>query len=638
MKKILSNLFSTGKIRHPDGVVKKLLLGLILVISCFQFYLVLFGILDPFMHNAIFITLMLSIAFIVYSANPNSKKIPWIDYAISLFLCLSTIFFVINSDRFLTRWPLADPLTPLELIVGCILILIVIEITRRTLGLGMLVIVLLLIGYSFFGHLIPGTFGHQEIGLMQFIDQMAYTVNGIFGTIASVAATYVFFFVFFGNVFNASGGGDFFYAISKAVTGRVAGGPAKVAVISSGLYGSISGSPTADVATTGSFTIPAMKKVGYSAIYAGAIEATAATGGSILPPVMGSAAFLMAEITGIPYMSIALAAIVPALLYYIAIFFQVHFQAKKKNMAGFSENEEIPTIKNVMKKMGQFIIPILILVIFLERGSSPVLAAVYATVATIIVSYFKKVTRMSVKKIFDTLIDTVIRISPLVAVCAAAGIVTGAVQITGLAGKFSTLINTLSGGQILLTLFITMIVCIIFGMGMPTPAAYVLTAVLAAPILIESGVPLLQAHLFILYYACLSAITPPVAVAGYAAAAIADANPMKISLLACRLGIVAFIIPYMFVLNPSLILIGSVGAIIISVITAIIGVIGLAAGFEGWFVKDMNNFEKLVVIVASLLLIYPNLILSLIGASLLLVILIPKIVSTYKSKRGAVYE
>ncbi|HWK24142.1 MAG TPA: TRAP transporter fused permease subunit [Ureibacillus sp.] len=638
MKKTLSNLFSTGKIRYPNGVVKKLLLGLILIISCFQFYLVLFGILDPFMHNAIFITLMLSIAFIVYSANPNSKKIPWIDYGISLFLCISTIFFTLNSERFLTRWPLADLLTPLEIIMGITLILIVIEITRRTLGFGMLIIVLLLISYSFFGHLIPGTFGHQEISLMQFIDQMVYTVNGIFGTIASVAATYVFFFVFFGNVFNASGGGDFFYAISKAITGRVAGGPAKVAVISSGLYGSISGSPTADVATTGSFTIPAMKKVGYSPIYAGAIEATAATGGSILPPVMGSAAFLMAEITGIPYMSIAIAALVPALLYYIAIFFQVHFQAKKQNMEGYGENEEIPTIKIVMKQMGQYIIPILVLVVFLERGSSPVLAAVYATVTTIIVSYFKKETRMSVKRIFDTLIDTVIRISPLVAVCAAAGIVTGAVQITGLAGKFSTLIHTLSGGQILLTLFVTMIVCIIFGMGMPTPAAYVLTAVLAAPILIETGVPLLQAHLFILYYACLSAITPPVAVAGYAAAAIADANPIKISLLACRLGIVAFIIPYMFVLNPSIILIGSVGTIIISVTTAIIGVIGLAAGFEGWFIKDMNNIEKVVMIIASLLLIYPNLLLSLIGAILLVVVLLPKILSVYKNKRGAVYE
>jgi len=635
MKAILGSLFSTGSIREPEGWLRKFLLLLIIGITIFQFYVILFSAMDPFLHNSIFITFMLAITFLVFSFNGTKKgnKVPIYDMTISFVLIGIGTFMTVYSERFLTRWPLADPLTMMELILGSIMLLIVFEVTRRTLGFGMLVIVSVLVLYAFFGHLIPGSFGHEKYNLMQFVDQMVYTVNGVYGSIASVAATYVFFFVLFGNLFNASGGGNFFYALSKAVTGRVAGGPAKVAVISSGLYGSISGSPTADVATTGSFTIPSMKKVGYSPVYAGAIEATAATGGSILPPVMGSAAFLMAEMTGISYSTIALAALIPGLLYYLAIFSQVHFQAKKLKMAGY-EDDNLPTVRGVMKEMGQFTIPILVLVITLEQGLTPVLGAILASAATIIVSYFKKETRLTPKKLYQTMIETTTRISPLVAVCAAAGVVAGIIQVTGLGGKFSTLIHAASGGSIFMTMLVTMVVCIIFGMGMPTPAAYVLTAVLAAPIMIEVGIDLMQAHLFILYYACLSAITPPVAVAAYAAAAIADANPMKIGFLACRLGLVAFIIPFMFVFEPSLLLIGSTTSIIISIITAIIGVITLAAGLEGWFGVTMKKWEQVVVVISGILLIYPNILFSIIGLVGVGLLLVPKIPALVKDFKG----
>jgi len=348
---------------------------------------------------------------------------------------------------------------------------------------------------------------------------------------------------------------------------------------------------------------------------------------------MGSAAFLMAEMTGISYSTIALAALIPGLLYYLAIFSQVHFQAKKLKMAGY-EDDHIPTVKSVMKEMGQFTIPIIVLIIMLEQGFTPVLGAIAATVATIIVSYFKKDTRLTPKKLFTTLIETTTRISPLVAVCAAAGVVAGIIQVTGLGGKFSSLIHAASGGSIFMTMVVTMVVCIIFGMGMPTPAAYVLTAVLAAPIMIEVGIDLLQAHLFILYYACLSAITPPVAVAAYAAAAIADANPMKIGFLACRLGAVAFIIPYMFVYDPSLLLIGSTGEIIIAIVTGIIGVISLAAGFEGWFGKTLKKWEQGIIIISSILLIYPNIIASVIGLVGVGFILFPKFPDLIKDFKG----
>ncbi|WP_338448117.1 TRAP transporter fused permease subunit [Niallia oryzisoli] len=635
MKEIIGSLFSTGSIREPEGWLRKFLLLLIIGITIFQFYVILFSAMDPFLHNSIFITFMLAITFLVFSFNGTKKgnKVPIYDISISFVLIGIGVFMMANSERFLTRWPLADPLTTMEIIVGSIMLMIVFEVTRRTLGFGMLVIVSVLVLYAFFGHLIKGGFGHEQYNVMQFVDQMVYTVNGVYGSIASVAATYVFFFVLFGNLFNASGGGNFFYALSKAVTGRVAGGPAKVAVISSGLYGSISGSPTADVATTGSFTIPSMKKVGYSPVYAGAIEATAATGGSILPPVMGSAAFLMAEMTGISYSTIAMAALIPGLLYYLAIFCQVHFQAKKLKMAGYGD-ETIPTVKGVMKEMGQFMIPILVLVITLEQGLTPVMGAILASVATIIVSYFKKETRLTPKKLFQTMIETTTRISPLVAVCAAAGVVAGIIQVTGLGGKFSSLIHAASGGSIFMTMLVTMLVCIIFGMGMPTPAAYVLTAVLAAPIMIEVGIDLMQAHMFILYYACLSAITPPVAVAAYAAAAIADANPMKIGFLACRLGLVAFIIPFMFVYDPSLLLIGSTTSIIIAIITATIGVITLAAGLEGWFGVKLKKWEQLILIISGILLIYPNILSSIIGLIGVGLVLVPKIPAFVKDFKG----
>ncbi|WP_083711384.1 TRAP transporter permease [Domibacillus epiphyticus] len=634
MKSLLGALFSTGATREPDGLIKKLIICLIIAITIFQFYVVLFSSMDPFLHNAIFITFMLAITFIVFSfsSNKKDKKIPFYDIAISLALIGIGIFMIVNAERFLTRWPLADPLSSTELIIGTVLLLIVFEVTRRTLGAGMLFIVSALVIYAFFGHHISGPFGHEQYNLMQIVDQMAYTVNGVYGSIATVAATYVFFFVLFGNLFNASGGGDFFYALSKAITGRVAGGPAKVAVISSGLYGSISGSPTADVATTGSFTIPSMKKVGYSGTYAGAIEATAATGGSILPPVMGSAAFLMAEMTGISYTSIALAALIPGLLYYLAIFSQVHFQAKKLKMAGY-DDETLPTVRGVMKSMGQFIIPIIVLIVFLEQGFTPVLGAIAASIATIIVSYFKKETRLTPRKLFDTMVETTTRISPLVAVCAAAGVVAGIIQVTGLGGKFSSLIHAASGGSVFMTMVVTMLVCIVFGMGMPTPAAYVLTAVLAAPIMIEVGIDMMQAHMFILYYACLSAITPPVAVAAYAAAAIADANPMRIGFLACRLGLVAFIIPYMFVYDPSLLLIGSSQNIVIATLLAVAGVIALAAGLEGWFGKILKGWERAIVTISGILMIYPEFtssIIGLIGVTLILGTKFPALVKDFK--------
>ncbi len=545
--------------------------------------------------------------FLVFTPNRKQprKKISVVDYFLFGAMLSIGVFMIMNIDRYLTRWPLVDPLTSLEVLVGIILSLVVLEGTRRTLGIGLTIIIGILFFYFFFGHHLAGMFYHPPYDIFYFIDNMIFTYEGIFGKIASVAATYVFFFVLFGSIYNKSGGGDFFYELASAITGKSAGGPAKVAVVSSAFYGSISGSPVSDVVTTGPLTIPAMRKSGFSKTYAGAVEAAASSGGSILPPVMGSAVFLMAEITGIPYSQIIIAAAIPALLYYVAVYIHVDLHAKKMGITGFSR-DHIHSVWDVIKTKGQYFLPIIVLLLILTLGLTPIMAAIYAALAAFIVSYFKKETRMTLKTLVDVITETVVRIVPLVAVISAAGLIVGIIMLTGLGGKFSGIIGAASSGNIFISLMLTMVVCIIFGMGMPVPAAYVLTAMLASPILIELGVSLLQTHLFIVYFAVFSAITPPVAVAAFAAATIADENPMKIAFKACRIGIVAFIIPYLFIYQPSLMLEGTWVTIVLTVLTTLLGLYAVSVAFEGWFKRKIHLPSRLLFLFSGAFLLLPD--------------------------------
>jgi TRAP transporter 4TM/12TM fusion protein len=409
-----------------------------------------------------------------------------------------------------------------------------------------------LLVFTVFGRWMPGALHHDNFGIVYFTEMMTITENGIFGAPLQVAATYAFLFVLFGSFYEKSGGGQLFFDLANAVTGRMRGGAAKACVTASGLYGSVSGSPTADVATTGPLTIPIMKKMGIPAARAGAIEATASSGGAMLPPVMGAVAFIMSDITGISYQSIAWASLLPALLYYYSIYLLVHNEAVRHNEPRLPEDQIVP-LGRALVRGWRHLLPLAALIWLLVAGFTPVYVAAGATAAVIVLSWFHPPSAIGPRRFVQCCTDTITQLVPLVGAVAAAGVVVGAIEISALAGKFTLLINALSGGLLVPTLLLSALFLVLLGMGMPTPAVYIMGAALLAPVL--RGVfnlPEMQVHLFMLYFACLSAITPPVAVANFAAGAIADVNPMALGPYAVKLAIGGFILPFYFLFNPGL--------------------------------------------------------------------------------------
>ncbi|MDA2934555.1 TRAP transporter fused permease subunit [Acidobacteria bacterium AH-259-D05] len=613
---------TTPSSSSDGGRLKTFIVFLGISLSVFQVWAVVFSTIDPLLHRAIFLTWILALGFVSYRPyRSDFKEGPaWLDILLAVVSALSGIYYIAHFKRFSLRWPLVESLTGPDLVVGITVTLLVALITRRFIGWPILLIAFTFALYLLGGHLIPGTFSHRYFSFAEFIDVVAYTLDGLMGTPLGVATTYVFMFILFGMVLFHSGGGEFFINLAKALVGGARGGSAKVAVFACGLFGMISGSPTSDAVTTGTFSIPLMKRMGYGATDAGAIVAVAATGGSIMPPVMGSAAFLMAEFTGIPYIEIAIAAIVPAFLYYLGVLTQVHLQALKLNMET-PQDEQTPGLRSLLVKNFQFLIPLMVLVVLLIQGMIPTRAAAIATFLTFAVSFIRTETRMGLKKIAAALGDTARGSIVVVSATAAAGIVVGAIGYSGIGGKVTGLMSSLTGESLFLALLLTMVVCILLGMGMPVPSAYVLTAVLTAPALAGLGLPLLAAHLFIVYFSVLSAITPPVAVAAYASAGIAGGNPNQIGFKAVRLGIVAFIVPYIFVYQPSLLLMGRPVEVMVAVLTAAIGVISLAAGLEGWLLARLVHWQRLLLLGGGLMMIIPGIYTDLGGVVFLALIL-----------------
>ncbi|WP_083256160.1 TRAP transporter permease [Domibacillus iocasae] len=599
--------FKEGNRRELKGIVRNLILTISIILCIFEIWLGSVGSMDLYQYTTVFYPLILTAAFLQFTATKRIKgnQPTWPDIILAAISLSIGVYFLINIDLYLTRIPLFNPLTPLELAVGIATVLLTLEATRRTLGFTLTSVVLVILAYVFWGQHIPGAYSHRPIDFNHFLDDMVFTVNGIFGTPLGVAATYVFLFVLFGAFFTAAGGGDFFFRLAATISGRSVGGPAKITVITSGMFGMISGSPTADVLTTGSINIPTMKKMGYSPVFAGGVESAASTGGSILPPIMGSAAFLMAEYAGISYGAIVIAATVPAILYYLGIFLQVHFRSIKEDMPTLKE-EEIPKVSDVFKEGWIYLVPLVFLVVGIMNGMTASLAAVLATAIVIVCSWLKPVYRIGYKKLILIFEEVIERMVPVTMACAAAGMLIDGIMLTGLASKFGTLIFSLTAGSLFLTLVATAVLCIVFGMGMPVSSAYILTAVLAAPLLINMNIPAMNAHLFIVYYSCLSAITPPVAVAAFAASSIAQADPIKIGLNACKLALVAFILPFIFVYDPGILLQGDLWDITSSIVLSVMGVIAIAAAVEGWYKAKLNKLEQVVLFAGGLLLIVPG--------------------------------
>lgn len=616
----LTSLMQLGARREPTGWVKQIIIPYAVLVSLWVLYAAVWAIIDPWELSAVFLASMMALIFITIGATPgaHSSKVPWFDWIFSAMSLGAAIYFFVRADMIVQRISLLDPLSGWDILFGSIVFFLTMEATRRSVGIGLTLVVSLFVLYIFFGHLLPGSMSHGLVTYTDFLDQLVYTTNGVMGLPIRVAATYAFLFVLFGSILHSTGGGIFYDNMAAIAAGRYTGGPAKVAVLSSAFFGTLSGSPTSDVVTTGSFTIPMMKRLGYSSVFAGAVETAASTGGSILPPVMGSAAFMMAELTSIPYIKIAIAALIPAILYYYCVFMQVHFRSARLGLLGMPE-DQIPNFKNTLRGGGLFFVPLAVMVAALLMGYTPTYVAVAASISIIVVSLVRRETRVGVKVFYQSLATTTMRMVPVTAACAAAGLVVGGITMTGLAGKFGRLIFMITGENLFFSLIMIAGLCILLGMGMPTPSAYIMAAVLAGPLMETLGIPVMPAHLFMVYFAVLSAITPPVAVAAYAASSIAMANPIKIAIAAVRLSIILFLIPFIFVFNQSLLLQGTVWEITISAASAVIGITSLAIALEGWFFCQLKRWRRLACTTGGLMMMVPGGVSDLIGIGLIVI-------------------
>jgi TRAP transporter 4TM/12TM fusion protein len=572
-------------------------------------------------HRSLHVAMMLALGFVLYPFGKRSsrKKVEWTDWVLIALSFALPAYVWYDYLGIISR--AGNPNTP-DLVMATILVLLVLESARRLTGWALTSLSVVFILYGLFGRNLPGMFGHRGYTWLQLSNHFFANTEGIYGSSVSVAASYIFLFILFGAVMNKSGMGSFFNDFSMALAGHTKGGPAKVSVIASGLLGSINGSAVANVVTTGAFTIPLMKRTGYSKEFAGAVEASASVGGQLLPPVMGAAAFIMAENLGIPYSVIIVHAAIPALLYYLGILIQVQLRAGKDRLTGLPK-EQLPKAKDVMKDKGHLLIPIVILLYFLLfSGTTVIFSAVVTIVATIIIACLKKSTRMNFKDICDAFADGAKATVPVAVACACVGIIVGVTSKTGFGLTMANAIIALGSQNLLFTLIFSMITCMILGMGVPSIPAYIITATIAAPALSRLGIPAVAAHMFSFYYAMFANLTPPVALAAFAAAGLSGGDPMKTGFAAVKLAIAGFIVPYMFIYSPQLLLIDtSVAEGVRVAVGACIGVFMIAAAVEGYLFGPINPLLRVVASIGALCLIHSSVKTDLIGMVILLALL-----------------
>lgn len=589
------------------------------VLAAFSVYGAYLGVFSDMIQRPAHIGLVLMLVYGSGLFTAQNESLPSLSSrGLTLLLLVTSI--VVMGYHIMFHQEVADrygELTTLELYFGAAAIIVLLEATRRSIGWSIVVLAIVFLLYAYFGNLLPGEVGHRGYSVERIVSQLYLGGGGIFGTPLGVSSTFVILIVMFGAVLEHSGASKTLMDIATGLTGHMRGGPAKAAVVGSSLMGMISGTAVANVLTTGTISIPLMRRNGYAARSAGAVEAVASTGGQLMPPVMGAAAFLMSDITSIPYFDIAAAALMPAVIYYIVLFTVVHLEAIKHDIPVL-ELDDLPSAKTALQQGGYMLISMVVFVWMLFDGYSVMYASFWAIVATLLLSLIKRQTWLTPAKLLDAAVSAGRAIIPVATACAAAGIIIGVITMTGLGLKFSSLVVTLSGGNLFFALLLTMIASLVLGMGLPTAAAYILVATLVAPALVELGVNLLAAHLFVFYSAMLSSITPPVALAAYAAAGIAGGNPFGIAVQACRFGIAAFIVPYLFAYNPALLGVdSSASAVVTAAITAVIGALSLAAAVQGWAFGRLSWIERIGFLAVAGLMIAAGWRTDLIGLILL---------------------
>ena len=598
-----------------EGVPKKVVRYLLAAFALLMVYMNLFANWDERVRRSLFVGIVIILSFLVYPAKKGSTKknhIPIYDIVLMVLGAGAYFYFVINFKTIIGH---ATRISPLEVIVGIIGILVLAETCRRVVGIPILCVATVFIGYAFYSGLGAGRAFPQV--LKSIVYNLFYTTSGVIGTPIGVCSTYIALFILFGAFLEATGISEFFIQLANSLAGASTGGPAKVAVISSALCGMVSGSSVGNTVTTGSVTIPLMKKTGYKGEFAGAVEAAASTGGQIMPPIMGAAAFLMAEMVGVQYSEIAMRAIFPALLYFTGIFITVHLEAKRLGLKGIAK-EDLPKFVPLFIRQGYLLIPLVALVAMVMMGYTMSRSAVIATLLAILVSIPNKSTRMNPTRFVNALETGGKNTLSVAVACGIAGIIAGVVTMTGLGQILISAIVSVAGDRVIIALFLTMLTCIVLGMGVPTTANYIIMATTCAPILVNGmGINKIAANMFVFYFGIVADITPPVALAAYAGSAIAKSNPMKTALNASRLAIAAFIVPYIFAFNPAMLFIDAdVVQVVIIIVTSLVGLTGVAGGLEGYMVTNMNPIQRILAVVGGLCLIIPGTVTDLAGIAI----------------------
>lgn len=585
--------------------------------SIFHLYTGFFGSFTEMIQCSVHVLFVMLLIFLLWPTLKGKRGRFAVIDGLFCVLALSTMgYLIVNYNSLIERE--GAPITT-DIVMGVLAIILVLEATRRVIGWPLVIITGAFLLYSLAGPYFPGVLGHRGYDIERISAHMYLTTSGIFGQPISVSANIITLFIIFGAFLEKSGAAKVFMDVATGTVGWLRGGPAKAAVIGSALMGTVSGSAAANAATVGTFTIPLMKKSGYSSHVASAIEAVSSTGGQLMPPVMGTAAFVMAEMIGVPYLKVCVAAIIPAVLFYFTLFVMVDIEAVKTGLKGIKK-EELPRIGKALLGGAHLFLPLILLVVLMAMQYSPIYAASRAILALFLVAMIKQSSRFNWRSLIATMEGGARGVLSVAIACACAGLVSGVITLTGLGLKISSLLVALSGENILILLILVMTTCLILGMGLPTVACYILLGALVGPAMVNLGIPVLAAHMFILYFGCISAITPPVALAAYTAAGIGGADPNKTGFMAFRMGMVAFLIPYMFIFGPELLFSGNWPGIISAVITACLGCYALAAGIHGYLYTEALWWQRIVLIVAAVLLIKPGFVTDIIGVGLLVMV------------------
>ncbi|WP_317854689.1 TRAP transporter permease [Chakrabartyella piscis] len=610
-----------ANVRPYEGVPKMIVKVLTIAFALFMVYMNMWSNWGEQIRRCLFLGCVIVLIYLIYprkkGGNQKVNYIPWYDWVLGIAGSGSFFYYAMNLSTIVAK---ATRIGTLEVVLGIIGILVLAEACRRVTGIPILVVASCFVIYSF-------TTG---LPLQRIVYNLFYTTTGVIGVPVGVCSTFIVLFIIFGAFLEATGISSFFISCANAIAGASAGGPAKVAVISSALCGMVSGSSVGNTVTTGSITIPMMKKTGYPAEFSGAVEAASSTGGQIMPPIMGAAAFLMAEMCGVPYASIIQKAILPAFLYFLGIFLMVHFKARKLKLMGIPK-DELPKFKHLIKNM-YLLLPLVMLVYMIIDGFTMSRSAIYATLVAIAVSMVNKENRMTPKSFFNALESGGRGTLSVAAACGMAGIIAGVVSMTGLGQIFISAIVGVAGNNLLVALFLTMLCCIILGMGVPTTANYIIMATTCAPILINGmGMNIIAANMFVFYFGIVADITPPVALAAYAGAAIAGANPMKTAFNATMLAIAAFIVPYIFAFDYALLFIDTtIPKVIMVIITSSAGMFSIAGGMIGFMLRDMKLPVRLLCLVTGLLLIYPSTMTDIIGLVIIATVITFQVIANKK--------